>query len=98
MGNGGELSWKMPDGEACKGRWSSGGGGGSVSFTSASLLTQYGPAYLSGYTVMSAAGWNRGVALATCTQGRVFELEFLSQGHGFGIGKDSDGNIYRFVF
>ena len=39
--------------------------------------------------------------LATCDSGRVFELEFFTgsgTASGFGIGKDNENNIYRFVF
>lgn len=41
---------------------------------------------------------NRGFALATCSKGRTFQVEFVSRGHGFGIAKDNEDNIYRFVF
>lgn len=98
MGNSGGLSWKMPDGEACKGRWSVIDLTTTESIGGGSLLTNYGSVYLSGYSVTSAAGMNRGYALATCAKGRTFEIEFVSRGHGYGIAKDSDENIYRFVF
>ena len=96
-GNTGELSWVMPDGEACHGRWSS-TRGANVQIGSASLLSQYGPTHLSGYSFTTADGAAPGFALASCNRGRSFQLEFLSRGHGFGIAKDNAGNIYRFVF
>ena len=40
-----------------------------------------------------------GVAIATCSQGRTFEMEFVMDGaRGFGIARDNDGNVYRVVF
>ena len=97
MGNSGDLSWVMPDGAACQGRWSS-TGGVDVGFVSGSLLSEYGTTYLSGYSLASSAGTNRGFALASCSNGRTFQVEFVSRGHGYGIAKDNEDNIYRFVF
>ena len=97
-GYNGGLSWQMPDGEACKGRWSVVNQTGSFAFTSANLLSTYGDTHLSGFSLGSTAGWNRGYAVVTCSQSRTFEIEFVSRGHGFGIAKDTDDNIYRFVF
>src|SRR6266849_2841958 len=96
-GNSGELSWVMPDGETCKGRWSS-TRGMDVGFASGNLLSEYGATYLSGYSFRTPQGLYPGYALATCSRSRIFQLEFLSRGHGFGIAKDNEGNIYRFVF
>lgn len=42
-----------------------------------------------------------GYALATCSRGRTLQLEFVTgagTAHGFGIAKDNEGNIFRFVF
>ena len=96
-GNSGELSWTMPDGETCRGRWSS-TRGQNFQLAAGSLLTEYGTAYLSGYSISTSDGLAPGYALATCSRTRAFEIEFLSRGHGFGIAEDNDGNIYRFVF
>jgi hypothetical protein len=100
LGNSGKLSFTMPDGEACNGRWASAAGAG-VTVGSAGLLSQYGSMYVSGYSVSTGTGQNPGQALALCSKGRTLQLEFVTgagTAHGFGIGKDNEGNIYRFVF
>jgi hypothetical protein len=100
MGNSGNLTFTMPDGGACKGRWSSAAGAG-LTIGSAGLLAEYGSTYLSGYSLSTGSGQNPGQALAVCSTGRSLQLEFVTgagTAHGFGIGKDSEGNIYRFVF
>ncbi len=97
MGNSGGLSWVMPGGERCQGRWSS-TRGQNVQIASGSLLSQYGATHLSAYSISSSDELAPGYALATCDKGRAFQLEFLSRGHGFGIAKDNEGNVYRFVF
>ncbi len=100
MGNGGNMTFTLPDASSCKGRWSS-AAGADVSVTSGSLIGQYGSTYLSGVSVASGTGQNPGQALATCTTGRTFQIEFVTgagTAHGYGIGKDNEGNIYRFVF
>ena len=100
MSMSGNVTFKLPDGDPCKGRWASTGGGGNVSFTSGSLISQYGSAYLSGYSVSSGSGQVPGQALVVCEKGNVFQVEFVTAGsaHGFGIAKDREENIYRFVF
>jgi hypothetical protein len=100
MSNNGSLSFAMPDGEACAGRWSS-AAGVAVAFGSASLLSQYGSTYISGYSLTAGGGQNPGQALVTCNRGRTFQLEFVTganTAHGYGIGKDNQDNLYRFVF
>ena len=100
MGNSGNLSFVLPDGDKCKGRWSSAAGAG-VTVGSGSLLSQYGSTYISGFSASTGSGQNPGQALAVCDRGRTFQLEFVTgagTAHGFGIGKDNEENIYRFVF
>lgn len=100
MGNSGKLSFTMPDGDTCQGRWASAAGAG-VTVGGGSLISQYGSTYISGYSVSTGWGQNPGQALATCGKGRMFQLEFVTgagTAHGFGIGKDNEENIYRFVF
>jgi hypothetical protein len=100
LGNSGNISFTMPDGETCRGRWASAAGAG-FSVGSATLLSQYGPTVLSGYTISTGEGQNPGQALVTCTKGRTFQIEFVTgagTAHGFGVGKDNEGNLYRFVF
>lgn len=72
-----------------------------MTFGSASLLGQYGPTYVNGFSVSSGSGQNPGQALATCEDGTTFQLEFVTGAgttHGYGIAKDSKQNIYRYVF
>jgi hypothetical protein len=94
--NSGKLSFLMPDGEKCSGRWSSAAGAGI-----SSLLAQYGATYISGFSISTGHGQNPGQALAVCEKGRSFQLDFVTgagTAHGFGIAKDSESNLYRFVF
>ena len=100
MGNSGNITFTMPDGGTCKGRWSSAAGAG-VTVGSAGLISQYGSTVLSGYSVSTGTGQNPGQALAVCSTGRSVQLEFVTgagTAHGFGIAKDNESNIYRFVF
>ena len=100
MGNSGNITFTMPDGGECKGRWSSAAGAG-VTVGSAGLISQHGATHLSGYSVSTGTGQNPGQALAVCSTGRSIQLEFVTgagTAHGFGIAKDNEGNIYRFVF
>ena len=100
LGNSGKLTFALPNAERCQGRWSSAAGVDTTVGTS-HLIAQYGSAYLTGYTTSTKGGQNPGQALATCTDGRTFELEFVTgagTAHGFGIGRDNKQNVYRFVF
>lgn len=93
------ITFALPSGEQCVGRWST-ISGGSVSVVGGSLLSQYGSTYLSGYAVTSS-GQYAGQALVPCANGNVFQIEFVGSewsGGGFGIAKDSAGNVFRFIF
>lgn len=96
---GGKLTFVLPPDDHCEGRWGS-AGGGELSIASGSLMSQYGSTYLNGYSISTGHGQNPGRALAMCKSGRVLDLEFMSgtTAHGFGIGKDNENNVYRFVF
>ena len=66
-----------------------------------SLIGQYGSTYLSGFSLSAGRGQNPGQALLTCEKGRTVQLEFVTgagTAHGYGIGKDNEGNVFRFVF
>ncbi len=100
LGNTGNIAFTMPDGDQCKGRWSSAAGAG-LTVGSAGLISQYGAAYGYGYAVSTGTGQNPGQALAVCARGRTVQIEFVTgagTAHGFGIGKDNEDNVYRFVF
>lgn len=93
LGNHGDLSFTMPDGERCKGQWTSLSGGNTIA-TSGSLLATYDSAQFS-----ALATKHPGQALATCDRSRTVQVEFASSGkHGVGVAKDNEGNVYRFVF
>ncbi len=99
-GNTGNLTFVMPDGEMCSGRWSSAAGSG-LSFASGSLISEYGTTYLQGYSISPGTGQNPGQALVTCDRGRTFQIEFITgagTANGFGIGRDNAENVYRMVF
>ena len=79
-GYNGGLSWQMPDGELCTGRWSIVNQTGSFAFTSANLLSTYRDTHLSGFSPGSTAGWNRGYAVVTCSQSRTLRLSSSAAG------------------
>ena len=100
MGNSGDIALTMPDGEACKGQWSS-AAGMSVTYGSGTLFSQYGSIYWSGYTVGNKPGENRGQAIVIGKRGTVIEIEFYTgsgTANGFGLAKDNKGNIYKVLF
>lgn len=46
-------------------------------------------------------GVNRGQAMSFCPSGRSLEVEFVTgsgTANGYGIAKDSEGNIYKMLF
>lgn len=99
-GNTGKLTFTLPGGENCSGQWSS-TASTEVTFAAGSLIDEYGSTYLQGYSVSTGSGQNPGAALAICNSGRTVDIQFLTgagSGHGFGIGKDNRGNVYRLVF
>jgi hypothetical protein len=98
--NSGNVSFRMPDGDRCRGRWSS-AAGANATFASGSLLSQYGTTYVSGYSISTGSGQNPGQAIAVCDNGRTLQIEFVTgagTAHGFGIAKDNEANIYKLVF
>jgi hypothetical protein len=100
LGNSGNITFAMHDGDQCKGRWASAAGAG-LTVSSGSLLSQYGSTYISGFSLSTGKGQNPGQAIIVCGKGRTLQLEFVTgagTAHGFGIGKDNESNIYRFVF
>lgn len=100
MGNSGGITLTMPDGETCKGQWSS-AAGMSISYGSGTLFSQYGSAYWSGYSVGNKPGENRGQAIVIGDRGTVIEVEFYTgsgTANGFGLAKDNKENIYKVLF
>lgn len=72
------------------------------SVTTGSLIGLYGAT--AGFTSATSGnlpGVNRGQAFATCSRGTTVEAEFLTgsgTANGYGIAKDSGGNVYRMLF
>lgn len=100
MGNSGNISLTMPDGEHCTGKWSSAAGAG-IEIESGSLIGTYGSAYGTSTSVSTGTGQNPGQAILTCDQGRTIQLEFVTgagTANGFGIAKDNEENIYKVLF
>lgn len=101
-GNAGNLTFTMPDGDACRGRWASLAGAGETTITSGSLISQYGTVVgISTAQTVGGSGSNPGKALVTCRSGRLVEVEFMTgagTGHGYGVAKDNQNNIFKFVF
>lgn len=100
MGNTGNMSLTMPDGESCVGKWSSAAGAG-ITVGTGSLIGTYGSVYGVGTSVSTGTGQNPGQAFLTCNQGRIIQVEFVTgagTANGFGFAKDNKGNIYRVLF
>lgn len=100
MGNTGNINLIMPDGELCKGKWSS-AAGMSVGYGTVNLFSQYGSMLGSGFSVANNPGVNRGEAILVGTKGTIIEIEFYTgsgTANGFGLAKDNQGNIYKVLF
>ena len=110
-GNTGNISLTMPDGEKCRGRWSSAVGAG-VSFATGSLISTYGNIYGTG--ISTGHGQNLGQAIVTCERDTIIQVEFVTDegtangfgnefvtgeetAKGFGFAKDNKGNVYRLI-
>jgi hypothetical protein len=99
-GNTGNLSWTLPNGERCLGKWSS-VAPQFTAVTSTSLFTKYGS--VAGFSTHTgpAPGINRGQAFLTCSQGTTMEAEFFTgsgTANGYGVAQDSNSNVYKILF
>jgi len=100
MGNSGNMSLTMPDGESCNGKWSSAAGAG-ISVGTGSLIGTYDSVYGVGTSVSTGTGQNPGHAFLICNRGRTIQVEFVTgagTANGFGFAKDNRGNIFRVLF
>jgi hypothetical protein len=100
-GNSGTITMTMPNGEKCKGTWSSVAPQYSA-VTTGSLFSVYGGT-IYGSTVSSGLlpGVNKGQAFAPCDKGTTVNAEFYTgsgTASGYGIAKDSNGNVYKMLF
>jgi len=94
--NTGGVTMSLPNGETCSGKWASAAPqyAGTVS-----LLTQYGA--VSGFATGIKPGVNRGEAFIACSQGTTMQAEFYTgsgTANGYGVAKDSNGNVYKMIF
>jgi len=98
--NTGKFVVTMPNKEICEGKWSS-AAGVMVTTGSGTLFSQYGSVVGFGTSVSNVPGVNRGEAMSFCPSGRSIEAEFFTgsgTANGYGVAKDSDGNIYKMLF
>lgn len=99
-GNTGPLTMTLANGETCTGQWSS-AAPQQVAVTSASLFTTYGPAAGYSVTAGNVPGVNRGEAFMSCDRGTSIQAEFFTgsgTANGYGVAKDSAGNVYKMLF
>lgn len=99
-GNSGALTMTLADNQACKGKWASAAPQYSTVST-VSLFSQY--ASVAGFGASSGIvpGVNRGEAFLSCSGGTTIQAEFYTgsgTANGYGIARDSDGNVYKMLF
>jgi len=99
--NSGPIKATLADGQLCNGTWSSVAPRiGAV--TTGSLFSVYGGAvYGSSVTTGIMPGVNKGQAFMTCNRGTTVDAEFFTgsgTASGYGIAKDSAGNVYKMLF
>jgi hypothetical protein len=100
LGNNGSLSFSLPDGSTCDGEWSS-VAGVETTVTSVGLIGRYSSLFGTGVSTRSGGGQNPGRAIAICSDGTRFDIEFTTGGgtaNGFGFAEDTNGNVYRVLF
>lgn len=100
MGNTGNISLSMPDGEYCNGKWSS-AAGVEVGVGTVNLFSQYGSIFGNATSIKNVPGVNRGEAILIGEKGTVMEVEFYTgsgTANGYGLAKDNKGNIYKLIF
>ena len=104
MGNTGNIFLGMPDGETCKGRWSSLAPvhvKQPAASASGGMAALWASVYGSSYSVENVPGVNKGEAMLVCDKGTVMQVEFLTgsgTANGTGIAKDNRGNIFKVLF
>lgn len=100
MGNNGSLSFTLPNGSGCEGEWSS-AAGVQTTVSSMNLIGRYSSVFGTGISTTSGGGQNPGQAIALCSDGTRFDIEFVTGGgtaNGFGFAEDTNGNVYRVLF
>jgi hypothetical protein len=95
-GPAGTIKMTMPDQETCMGQWSSLAGGAA---STPSLFAQYGVVAGFDYIKEHPPGTSRSEVSLTCSRGTTVQAEFFTgKGEGYGVARDSSGNIYRILF
>lgn len=107
-GNTGNISLTLPNGEYCKGRWSSiapmsvGYSAASASGSATSGMSSvWATVYGSGFSVSNLRGVNKGEAMLVGDRGTVIHVEFYTgsgTANGSGVAKDNNGNIFKVLF
>ena len=94
--NSGTITLKMPDGELCKGRWSS-----VAPRTAGYISGNVGLASVSGSYVGIKPGMNRGEAFLAGDRGTTMTVVFYTgsgTANGYGTAQDNKGNFYKVLF
>jgi len=98
--NSGPIKATLPDGQTCQGTWSSvAPQTGQVS--TGALFTQYGAVFGSTVSRGIMPGVNKGQAFMTCSKGTTVDAEYYTgsgTANGYGIAKDSNGNVFKMLF
>lgn len=99
-GNSGGIEMRLADGQHCSGKWSSAAPQFSAT-TSLNLIGVYGSAVGVSTSSGILPGVNRGEAFMSCSKGTTVSAEFFTgsgTANGYGVAKDTDGNIYKMLF
>jgi hypothetical protein len=99
-GNTGPLTMVLASGETCSGQWSS-AAPQQMQVSTGNLFSTYGA--LAGYsmTAGNVPGVDRGEAFMSCDRSTKIEAEFFTgsgTANGYGVAKDSAGNVYKMLF
>ena len=95
----GTIEVFMPDGEICKGEYST-ISEGSFSTVSGTAISRHDWATIFGEG-FSVSNMQPGMATAIGNKGTIISVEYYVDAfsdHGFGVGKDNKGNLYRLQF
>lgn len=98
--NSGGLSLTLADGQVCKGKWAS-AAPQFAAVSTGSLFGQYASVAGFGMSTGIVPGVNRGEAFLSCSKGTTVQAEFFTgsgTANGYGVAKDSDGNVYKMLF
>jgi hypothetical protein len=107
-GNTGNISLVLPDGEVCKGRWSSiapmsvrYSAGSASGMATSGMSSAWATVYGSGFSMGNVPGVNKGEAMLVGDRGTVIQVEFFTgsgTANGSGVAKDNKGNVYKMIF